>query len=267
MLTFVIPVRHPDNARSWGDLTDRLRETAASIAAQTTPDWAAVVIANHGAQLPPLPPGFTVERVDFPPNDLHEREGVTRDMFLDAFRIDKGRRVMKGMLAARDSRYFMIVDDDDFVSARLTAHVAAHDGATGWMIDRGYVWGEGGRVLYAEDDFNHMCGSSLIVRADLYDLPARFEDASPDYMMAMLGSHYGVGLRLRDAGTPLESLPFRGAVYRIGSRGSHSGTPGIWRKFFLNRQKLRRPHQMLANLSRLRPIDRACRREFFGRAD
>ena len=49
MLTFIIPVRHQDNARDWTLLKANLSQTAASIAGQTHPGWRALVVANEGA--------------------------------------------------------------------------------------------------------------------------------------------------------------------------------------------------------------------------
>ena len=264
MLTFIIPVRHQDNARDWSLLKANLAQTAASVASQTHPGWRALVVANEGADLPALPIGFDVVRVAFPPNDLHEMGEADLEAVYDAFRADKGRRVLAGMLAARDSRFFMIVDDDDFVSARIAGHVARHPDANGWTIDRGYIWDDGGRLLLGYDEFNQLCGTSLIVRSDLYGLPIRFEDASPDWIKSMLGSHVRIADILAERGTPLDTLPFRGAVYRVGHAGSHSGAPSLVRKYFLSREAAARPRRMLRHLARLRLVDSHARREFFG---
>lgn len=265
VLTFVIPVRHQANAPDWRLLKEKLGQTVASIAAQAHDDWQGIIVANHEADLPPLPGRFMVERVDFPPNKLHERGSSSEADFYNAFRFDKGRRVLRGMLAARDSRYFMIVDDDDFVSARLTGHVARHDGENGWKIDKGYVWNDGGRLLYAHSSFNKICGTSLIVRSDLYDLPRSFEEADPHYMMSMLGSHHSVAEALAGSGHPLAPLPFRGAVYRVANAGSHSQTPGILRKYvFKNGKFWRHPKAFLSSVGKLRLVKDEIRREFFG---
>ncbi|MFC3206254.1 galactosyl transferase [Aquamicrobium soli] len=264
MLTFIIPVRHQDNARDWGLLRANLSQTAASIASQAHPGWRALVVANEGADLPPLPRGFDVVRVTFPPNDLHEMGEADLEAVYDAFRADKGRRVLAGMLAARDSRFFMIVDDDDFVSARIAGHVAENPQANGWTIERGYIWDDGGRLLLGYDEFNHLCGTSLIVRADLYGLPDRFEDASLDWIKTMLGSHVRIADILAGRGTPLVALPFRGAVYRVAHGGSHSKAPSLVKKYFLSREALARPRRLLRHLARLRLVGDDARREFFG---
>ena len=263
-LTFLIPVRHPANSADWARLKANLTQTVRSIAAQTHSDWRGIIIANEGSDLPELPERFSVEWVRFPPNELHDLGSGSREQILDAFRLDKGRRVLMGMLRARDSRFFMIVDDDDFVSSRITQYAADHPQANGWIIDMGYVWNDGGSILYRHPALNHVCGSSLIIRSDLYRLPESFEAATPEYIKEMLGSHRRIGALLAERGTPLASLPFPGAIYRVGHSGSHSQTPPILRKYVLNRQTLRRPHQIVTNLARLRLVDGAAKREFFG---
>src|SRR3954468_18580989 len=91
VVTFVIPVRHPDNARNWPALIARLAETARSIAAQTDDGWRGISAANTGAELPPLPAGFEIVRVPFPPNPLYDLTEANRQAAYDAVRFDKGR--------------------------------------------------------------------------------------------------------------------------------------------------------------------------------
>lgn len=264
LMTFIVPVRHQDNAKDWGALKAKLVQTIASIANQTHSDWRGIVVANEGADLPALPDRFEAVRVTFPPNDMHELGLAGREAFYEAFRADKGSRVLSGMLAARDSRFFMIVDDDDFVSAHVVAHAAVNPDASGWTIDRGYIWSDGGNLLLGHDNFHYLCGTSLIVRADLYDLPASFAEASLDWIKTMLGSHIKIAGILAERGTPLESLPFRGAVYRVGHAGSHSQASGILQDYFLKREVIRNPRRLAGNLRRLRYVGGGFRREFFG---
>ena len=263
-LTFLIPVRHPANSHDWARLKANISETVASIDSQTNQNWRGVIIANEGSDLPQLPERFDVEWVDFSPNNMHEKHGQSREEFLDAFRFDKGRRVLKGMLRARHSRFFMIVDDDDFVSSQITQFVVDHPHSNGWTVDRGYVWDDGGALLLQHDDFNHICGTSLIIRTDLYALPNSFEEASPDYIKSMLGGHYKVGDYMAERGTPLATLPFRGAIYRVGQQGSHSQTPSILKKYFFNWESIRHPRQLVRDLQRLRLVNRTAKKEFFG---
>ena len=136
----------------------------------------------------------------------------------------------------------------------------------GWKIDKGYLWNEGGRLIMHYDDFANYCGTSLIVQSRLYDLPVSLEAADIDYVKSMLGSHVRIGNILAERGTPLEALPFRGAIYRVGHSGAHSKSSGLLATYFFNTSALRRPRQLLRNLRRVRPLDRGLRNEFFGAA-
>lgn len=264
LLTFIVPVRHPDNARNWAELKSYLAQTLASIAAQDGGGWQTVVVANRGADLPRLPRGIEVAWVDLPPNALHERQGASEDAFHDAIRLDKGRRILAGMLAARDSDYFMGVDDDDLVSRRLTRHVAEHLGAPGWYVRDGYVWTTGSRVMFPYADFSKLCGTSHIVRSDLFGLPGRIDDADDEHVKKMLGSHIFIREHLAASNAALAPLPFPGAVYRVGHVGSVSRSHDVAKSFFLRPWVLKQPVELVRRILRLRWVAGKSRSEFFG---
>jgi hypothetical protein len=267
VVTFIIPVRHQENSSDWNGLKANLAQTIASISAQTNPNWRAVIVANHGADLPELPSSFEAVHVDFPPNSsCKKNHGVDMEVYYDAFRVDKGRRVLSGMLHARDTAYFMIVDDDDFVSNGIVEFVAQNAGKNGWRVREGYVWGDGGQLLFVHDDFSNFCGTSLIVRSDLYNLPQNIDEASVDYIKNMLGSHIRIGNILADNGTPLADLPFRGAIYRVGHVGAHSQSPKILKMYIFNRRTFINPFSLLKNILKLRLTTSSIRRTYFGGA-
>jgi len=263
-LTFIIPVRHQANAKDWTRLRSNLQQTVGSIALQENGDWRAIIVANQGADLPPLPANFEVKWVDFPPNPFHERGSAEHEQFLDAVRLDKGRRILAGLLHAGPMQHVMIVDDDDFVSSKLTGFVAGHPQANGWHIEEGYVWQDGGAYLYRHAGFSAMCGSSHIIRADLFELPASMEAASTDYIKQMLGSHIFIDGYLRSRGTPLAALPFVGAVYRVGHAESHSKSAGLLAHYFLHAWLLKKPVELARRVARLKYLSTTVRREFFG---
>ena len=263
-LTFIIPVRHQDNAKDWSRLKANLSQTLASISNQAADSWKAIVVANEGADLPTLPKKVEALRVNFPPNTLHEKGTATQEEFYEAFRFDKGRRVLAAMLAAEKTSHFMIVDDDDLVSRQLAGFVERNPSSNGWVVKQGYIWTDQGSALFAHSDLNGLCGSTLIVRSRLYDLPATASGWSDERIRKMLGSHRQIAEHLSQAGTPLERLPFRGAIYRIGHAGNHSGKGGIADEFFWNRRYIRRPWVLGNNLLKLRPITSEIRQEFFG---
>ena len=263
MLTFVIPVRHPENARDWGQVRRNLSQTARSVAGQRDARWEAVVVANEGADLPDLPRGVDVARVDFPPNRSYAMGGFPIEQVYEAVRLDKGRRVLAGLLAMRPAGHVMVVDDDDFVSRELAGFAAHHPQAPGWWLETGYVWGDGGRLVYRLDGFSELCGTSHVVRADLLPHADRLADADEAEVKRMLGSHKFVRSVLAARDAPLAPLPFRGAIYRVGHPGAHSLSSGILRQFF-PRHLLRSPRQIVPRLLRLGLVTSAIRTEFFG---
>lgn len=265
ILTFIIPVRHPENARDWGEVKRKLSQTVKSIAAQDNEKWKAVIVANTGSDLPcDLPPGFSVAHVDFPPNPIFELGQNDVSVFLDAVLLDKGRRVLAGMLHAGATDYLMVVDDDDFISKRITGYVEAHKGSNGWYFREGYIWTDGGKLACPYRDFSTICGTSHIIRKDLFALPACFEDAGPDYIRQMMGSHMFIKDKLAARGFPLEPLPFCGAVYRMGYAGSHSRSRTMMRHVFVNRRIFREPLETLRRLFFLKRINQAFKYEFWG---
>lgn len=260
-LTFVIPVRHPENARNWEALKSNLTDTARSIANQDASGWQAFVVANRGADIPKLPDGFQVVDVDFPPNPVHEFEGHDVETVLDRFRADKGRRVLAGLIAARPQGHVMIVDDDDFVSARLARFVAENSSANGWVVDEGYAWTQGGPLIYRTKGFSSMCGTSHIVRADLYESPDRMELATDEYIKFWLGSHRHIESILAGRGFPLVPLPFPGAIYRVGHPTSHGNSKGLLRQY-IPLGLLMKPLVFAQRVCSLRAMSKDVRREF-----
>lgn len=264
VLTFIIPLRHPENSRDWPALKRRLAQTFRSIAGQDDSRWRAIVVANEGSDLPELPANFELKQVRFPPNPMFEQGNNTREDFLDSCRLDKGRRVLAGILQADRSGYSMVVDDDDFVSCRLTSFAAGRLGENGWYMEKGYIWGDGGKLIYEYADFWKFCGTSHIVRTALYDLPATVAASDPDYLKRIFGSHVFVRGYLEARGKPLEPLPFAGAIYRIGHAGAHSRSPGLVRQVFFKREILKNPLKLAQRFSRLRLLDAAVRQQFWG---
>jgi hypothetical protein len=267
ILTFVIPVRHQDTAKSWQRVRKNLSETIASIANQDSDAWKAIIVANYGADLPDLPKGFDVKRVDFPPNELPEPGTVEKEQIYDAIRIDKGRRLLAGMLYAGEMGHVMTVDNDDFISRRLTSFVAANSKANGWYFRDGYVWGDGGRILFRFTDFSRLCGTSHIVRADLFKLPSSLETADETYIRRMIGSHLFLHDHLDKTGNPLEPLPFVGAIFRTNHPESGSQSGGVLRKYFFRKQMLTNPVVLGSRVRRLHLKTRRIDEEFMGRCN
>lgn len=263
-LTFIIPVRHPDTIRNPEVQRQVLQNTCVSIAQQIEDNWRAVIVANRGLSLPDLPKGVEVAWVDYGPNPQHDLENHDFKEAMEFVRLDKGRRVWAGMQQFPDTRYFMVFDDDDFVSRHLSAFVGANLGANGWYVDAGYGMNPGGQYAMRLKRFHKICGSSHIVRADLYQAPAPDDPEFEFYLKQWLGSHGATTERFEDFGAPLAPLPFPGAVYLVNNPNSHSRTTALLRQYIITKDTLRRPWSIFDKLSRLKRINNDFRAEFLG---
>lgn len=263
ILTFVIPVRHQDNCHDWKKLKANLKQTILSISKQTQPNWRAIIVANEGADIPLFPDQrVEVLRVDFPANQLYKKDGISDVLFYDSARLDKGRRVLSGMIAARNTRYFMVVDDDDLISNKLVEFLSHQQHTGGWKVKEGYVWSDGGKVLLINRNFHHLCGSSLIINSDLYRLPRSVDEISSEEIKELYGSHVTVIDFLQKKGVTLLPIPFRAAIYRVGYSGSHSQAPKLFNRIF-NKKMILRPIRLISHLLNLRLLTSTVKNEFF----
>ncbi len=264
MLTFVIPVRHHATAKDWRAIRTRMAVTLRSLRAQDSDDWNAVIVANHGADLPVDLRRCDVVRVDLAPNALDPSAG--QEAVWQAIRRDKGRRLLKGLLHARTMGmlrgHVMVVDYDDMVSRRLAGFVAQDPHASGWYVNAGYMF-SGERLLFSYPrEFFELCGTSHIVRADLLDLPADEDHATEAYVSRTLGSHKFIKRDLEARGTPLAPLPFPGAIYRMGHGDTASGSTSMVR-YSLRKESLRRPVSLARQLAKFRFMGATLANEFF----
>lgn len=260
-LTFIIPVRHFESVNDWNSVCDRLSITLNSIAAQSTDNWRCFIVANRGSPLPVLPDKTSVVWIDLPLTIL-PAEADDPETFYNAFRMEKGSRVLAGLMAAPRGGFAMIVDYDDLVSCKLAALVQANPGANGWYLDSGWVYDGGHFIFRQRTQFNEMCGTSHIVRTALYRLPERIEDVSPEFVRRKLGSHRFIAADLRASGTPLTRLPLDGAIYRVGYAGTSSGSGSMFRQCVLRRKNLN-PLKLLQACMDVSVINSDIRRNYF----
>jgi len=241
-LTFAVPVRDPRGVADWAAVRDLIALTVGSLTAQRGGTSTVVLGVSPGTDLPRLPAGVEVVEVDLPFTPLPEVEGPER---WEAIRADKGLRIAHALAAARPQGHVMVVDFDDLVSTRLAAVVADEPDAPGWVVDAGYLWGGGPFASVKRNGFNEVCGSSLIVRADLLRVPEDPSDPEHlDWIKEILGSHKA----WRDH-FALKPLPFPGAVYRVGAGHNVSRAEGMGLRIYY---AVRRPRDLPATLGALR---------------
>ncbi len=229
MLAFITSLRHPRNSADYGRVELLLRQTLTSLTAQDNRDFRVFVVGNRLPQFE-LPPAVQFLPVDFPPpTDMPGpqtgREAVLRD---------KGTKLAVGLLAAAGQQpcHLMFVDADDYVSRRLAGLAAACPQAPGWVINDGYVYSASSQLVKPVDRFNERCGSSLLLRSSLFDLPDLPLTSTQDELIDgfgeftirdLFGSHRAAVAHFADAGNPLTPVPFPGAVYRVDTGENHSG--------------------------------------------
>ena len=200
MLIFIVPLKSKAVAGSWQRVSQLFFRTVASACAQTSPEFR-VVVACHE-----IPEGdFSHPRLEFV-QVSHPSPANAADM-----RVDMQRKHLSGLnhSLAYSPTHVMFLDSDDLVSNRLAEYVAAHSSENGWYLRSGYFFCERQPRLHLERRrFDEWCGSAHIVR--------------PEHLGFMMGSgdrlvydHRQLNRRLREQGTPISPLPFKGAVYAI----------------------------------------------------
>jgi len=135
---------------------------------------------------------------------------------------DKWRKLHIGMMRAGELQpdFVMIMDADDLVSNRLAEHTLKHPNCNGWIIRRGYHYRYGSHWIGWSNDFN--CGTNAIVSSRLIRFPKDLREDSRKNCIVLRWGHTKIAEKLAEAGTPLEALPFRGAVYVAQHGDNHS---------------------------------------------
>ena len=190
-------MKHCEIATNWDYAVQLLERTLRSICRQSSTNYRVVVVANQDIEAVARHDAVDLLLVDFPPPE----EGLVNR------RADKARKLMRGFEHARTlgASHVMAVDADDCVSRRTAEVVESSPQTAGWLLRKGYLWREGSRIAYLNrKNFNHSCGSSVIVRTDLFH--HLFADEPPRYSFEEPTLPVGHGF---------VSFPFAGAVYCI----------------------------------------------------
>ena len=262
MLTFIISMRARALSQDWDYHCRLLQSTVNSIFAQNHPDFNVVIVCHDVPQISqPRDGAIYFLTVNYP---LPQRS-------FDDMVVDKVLKLTAGVdwSVARGSDYVMFMDADDLVSRRLSEFVAAHKGDNGWFFPKGYSHRYGEWWLRKQEFHHLICGTSHIVRRNLlefaHDELYRGERVNT---LAAAGHANYCGF-LKTQGTPLEPLPFSGAVYILhgdstcwapGSTvckgGDTEGRRSLWRRF------LSWGKRTGTFLARAHPITSALRQEF-----
>jgi hypothetical protein len=229
VLAFITSVRNPHNSTDYERVEMLLQRTLKSVCSQIDRDFRVIVVASRAPSFA-LPENVEVIVVDFPPPDSHKGPQIKNK----AIRRDKGTKLAVGLLAARrlGATHVMQFDADDFVSRHISAFVNAHAEQEGWYFDRGYVLYERRGLLKGINNFHENCGTSFVLRQDLYgpadlELDATqdeiYEAFGEDVVTHVLGSHLTTLAHFAARGIELAPLPFPGATYVVETGENWSG--------------------------------------------
>ena len=212
--------------------------------------------------MPSLSEKFSFTWVDFEPNKYFDKDRHCIEQVHDFVRLDKGKRVLAGMKSRPESDYYMVVDDDDFIHRDLVRFVEQSSPQNGWYIDKGYVWTESSKLVYKCFFFDQLCGTSLIVKNELYNPQSLDYDKNERDIKERLGSHVLLKQLLANEGKSLSPLPFFGATYRIGNINAHSKSTNIFATFVFPNIAKRKYLRALKALSCIRFCTKKIRYNF-----
>lgn len=214
MIVFVIPLQSPGASRNWARVSALAIRTVRSALAQTSSRFRVILVCNERPAGLPEHPNLQVLEVDLP---VPERNTDDRMR-------DKGRKIQRALVSVRDLApfHYMAVDADDCVHRGLAEFVSRNLQAHGWYLQKGYVHDQGTPWLIRKNDFHLFCGTSHIVRVEQDDLPLLADEPEEDWWVLRNGISTMVTF-LAERGTPLEVLPFIGAVYNTDTGENDSG--------------------------------------------
>ena len=208
MLVFIIPLKSARVSNSWERVSKLFERCVRSLCQQTSSEFRVIVVCHEKPDIEFSHPYITYIEVNFPiPIILKDKTNKGRD---DQ---DKNRKVFTGLIHARQLKpsHIMLVDADDCVSKNLTEFVNQNSQHNGWFIDRGYEYQDGSDFIYhRKSNFHRKCGTSHIVRHDLIDPPSEVTLDDIDWNFLY---HQEITNIMEKKGSPLDLLPFEGAIY------------------------------------------------------
>ena len=206
MLVFIIPIKSPKVATSWSGVCKLFERTLRSICNQTSSNFRVVVVCNEIPQIKFSHPNVEYLKVDFPvPKPTYGAKGD-----------DKAKKIAAGLISVRDLQptYIMPVDPDDCISNKIASFVEQYPNSNGWYVDSGYEYDDGSnKIAIKKSGFNKICGSCNIINYQLFYVPDTLLPYEQIIFDRFTNGHPAAKGDLAARGTPIEALPFAGAVF------------------------------------------------------
>lgn len=220
MVTFGIPLKATGNPAEWSALCRLLSDTVRSVYNQTDQSLRIIIACNRM----PLLDFSTDDRLEFLQIALASPKGHDEgDNDAGAKRWEIARRFLSG-----GGGYLMFLDADDLVSNRLVEFVRETQHESGYVFEQGYGMDAASRKILpipqpgvTEAPFHQMCGSSIVLRLAPGDLSPR-NGEEPRYTRLMRVGHTSVARAAEAEGRPMLTVPFRAAIYVVGTDVSQS---------------------------------------------
>jgi hypothetical protein len=219
MLVFIIPLKSKQICQSWERVSQLFARTAKSTCNQTTDNFRVIVVCNEKPNIEFNHKNLIYIQRDFTLPSLDWRSK----------NIDRTRKLITGLTYARELNpsHIMSVDADDCVSKHLAEFVNSHSQSNGWLINKGYSYTEGDKIIrLMRKGFERYCGTSNIVRYDLYNVPEIIDEITEAKYLESIFNYYRhreITDTLAKQGTPLEPLPFPGAIYTKNGQNNYLG--------------------------------------------
>ena len=219
MIYFLIPLMSKKAANNWQMVSTLFNRTLWSCYNQTVPDFR-IIVACH--EIPKLTKQYD-NRVEFIQVD-ESKAPIPKNSYEKM--LDKGYKTHTLAMRLRElgGGYAMLVDADDLVSSRLAEFIKKHPNENGYYIKTGYVYFVGDKYMKILHKFSS--GTSCIINYSINDLPDKYPKVMTENCDAnewiIRKRHGGIVGACKDAGRALSPLPFKGAVYVLGSGDNHS---------------------------------------------
>ncbi len=220
---FGIPLRCKASSNDWENICLLFNRTLWSVYNQTNPDFK-IIVACH--EIPPLTKDYD-NRLEFIEVDIPFPKNLDEQMSDKGYKLHSiGKRIRE-----YGSGFTMIVDADDLVSRNIVDFVTKNrKNDFGWYVKNGYIlYHDTGKFHYAP---KFPSGSNAIINYTTDALPENMNDAytpsSPEnkYIIIMGHSTEVKKQACAKIGRPLKPLPFRAAVYVLGTGDNHSTLNG-----------------------------------------
>ncbi|MCH2175610.1 MAG: glycosyltransferase family 2 protein [Lentisphaeria bacterium] len=215
MLSFIIPLKSKQVSSDWEEVCANLERTLRSASNQESDDFQIILVCHEKPLLIKEFEKLIILEAPFPIPEIVEN----KEQQLANYRTDKGRKILMGLNYCRiedPEGFFMVLDADDLVSARLAKYVSDHKSSNGFYFHEGFMMKSYEPFfLFKRTLFYHECGSSFIIKNKRAPFPEElnYEEDISNYYIRRYEVHAYIPDCMNRLGFPLEQLPFPGAIY------------------------------------------------------